>query len=258
MKYATGTLETNTLKLLPGIQSYDVITGVMVMDDGHVWRSKEVCHGHPRGTCNNRLAMPTDIYCYSCEQKYDAECARERMKEKSMSVTENCIAKGMIPADARHWNESSLYAGQYAAFCDINDGNQSVFLHGVPASNLLPVVKKVIGFELSHGRECGFVTAHTLIRSQKEWGIIGKYSSVNLLVIYDVDKGGFTDWNVPILHEVLSARHSKNLRTIMTSEKNGKHIVSMLSEATNREYGKSTLERMSFPGRACRHIEFNG
>jgi len=258
MEFATGTLKPDTLRLLPGIKSYDVISGVMELDDGQVWRSKEFCHGHPFGTCKNRIYDVMEVYCPTCEQKYQDECARERMKEKAQSVIEACIGKGLIPADARNWEKLSLYAAQYSTFCDINEGNQSIFLHGVPASNLLAVVKKVIGHELSRGRECGFVTAHTLIRSQKDWGMIGKFGSANLLVIYDVDKAGFVEWNVPILHEVLSMRHSKGLRTIMTSEKSGKNIVSMLLEATKNQYGKTTLGLLSFPGRACRHIEFNG
>jgi hypothetical protein len=76
-----------------------------------------------------------------------------------------------------------------------------------------------------------------------------------LLVLDDISKMLVTDFSAGELHSLLSERHQSKLRTIVLSERKGNDFAAAMSAKTEKRFGASTVDRLSWKGAAVMAIE---
>ncbi len=222
------------------------------------WRWKTHCYGEPPGSCDRLMTTETQPYCTRCCRDYQRKCAEEAMKEKATSALQHGRDCGALPDDAIAWDRITLYPEQQALAGLIHAANGCAYISGTPGCGKTILAQYLAAKALTAGHSVAFVTAYKMLRSGQNWDLQREFQGAYLLVIDDFDKARWNEYNVPVMHEFLSQRHTKRLRTIITSEINGRGVVKQMTEAQGGRSAKSTLERLSWAGAPCQHLELAG
>jgi len=256
-RLATGGSGNVTLR--DGIASFDVDTGVMILNDGRRWDSYTTCHNQLISGCTRKRADAYDNYCPPCQAEYDAESARQEMEEKYTRMVGEGMALGAIPDDFAKWKPSSLYAWQSAALNECRaDYHRNVWIHGLPGVGKTEVAYHVIHGALSNGYTAAFIDAKELVDTGRQHNRRRAIEGAIVLVIDDLTKMYITEYSASDLHNVLNDRNKNKRRTIITSEKSGAAFAKDLAHKTDGRYGQSTIDRLSWKGNMCKGIEMIG
>jgi len=247
------------LQRLTTIEETDMQAGTMKMRDGRVWHYKRDCYGHPPGACKRRISSEGESYCAACQALVDSEREEQVSADRSAKVISEAIDYGILPGWFASFKAHSLHPWQRAALDQLHarpdcnawigasrgTGKTSVayhYLHQCTRAGVLPM----------------FITASALGDSQCDARLRRFASARELLVIDDAHNMHLSQYSVSALHNVLSARQDKQVRTIITAEISGAKFGEMISAAVGAGKGKSTLDRLSWPKRQCMAITFEG
>jgi DNA replication protein DnaC len=245
--------------LFSGVAALDMEAHIMTLDDGRVWHYLRDCYGHPPGGCIRKQTEAASPYCPECYRDYLAESREVARNETSAKTIDEAISYGLMPAWFAAFQAHSLHPWQRAALDQLHSRNDCCAW--IAASR--GTGKTSVAYHYAHqmtraGIMPMFITAGALCDSQCD-GRLRKFACVApLLLLDDIHNMHLSQYSVAALHNVLSARHDKQVRTIVTSEVSGAKFGEMVSAAVGAGKGKSTLDRLSWPKRQCVAIAFDG
>ena len=228
-----------------------------IFPDGSIWRFETHCYGNPPGSCIRRHTPDTDPYCPTCSLAYEDDVKREKQRERTEAILTAAYDCGALPGDFKRWHKKGLYPWQIAArdALYMND-DCSAWIQGAPGTGKTELAFSIIDMEVKRGKECAFATGREVVSATQEYARRRAYTQYDLLVIDDVDKFNMTEFACSELHYILDRRNRNHIRTVVTSEFSGKRVAQMLGETGH--YGRSTIERLSWPKRPCLKVEMKG
>ena len=259
-RFATG--GSGTVHLMSNVESFDVDTGHMVMDNGMVWDSYTTCFNQRINGCTGRLPNIMDTYCPKCQREQDKIERENDKKDKFTRSVQEAITAGALPDDFETWKPRSLVACQRIALDECNrDYNRNVWIHGLRGRGKTEVTYNVVYGAMRNGFTGAFIEAKHIQDAAREHNLWRHLERAKVLIIDDIGKMPITEYSAGNLHTLLSARNKNHVRTIVTAEDRvvnsavvrltAAQFTKDLGAATDGRYGGSTVERLSWRGNIC-------
>ena len=245
--------------LFTGTKSLDMVNHIMTLDNGRVWHFNRDCYGHPPGDCMRRQHEDTSPYCPECYRAYLSDCAEMQRSDRSAKVIAEAIDYGILPGWFASFKAHSLHPWQRGALDQLHARPDcNAWIGASRGTGKTSVAYHYLYQRTRAGVLPMFITASALGDSQCDAKLRRFASALELLVIDDAHNMHLSPYSVSTLHNVLSARQDKQVRTIITAEISGAKFGEMISAAVGAGKGKSTLDRLSWPKRQCMAITFEG
>jgi DNA replication protein DnaC len=240
--------------------------GCYLDDEGSFhWPDGRINHA---GRCINEIwngctGRRYDIgpYCRKCEREYDEECENERKKEQFERLCAEYESMGLLPRHFSLYKAPGLYAWQSNALNDINsDYGRNVWLTAEHGNGKTEVGKVALWNALRNAVTAAYVDCAGTGLSDMARNHNARHGAARarLLVLDDLSKMLVTDYSAGELHSLLSERHQGKLRTIVLSERKGNDFAAAMSAKTEKRFGASTVDRLSWKGAPVMAIEMHG
>ena len=236
--------------------------GDMHYEDGRIWR---------HGKCFNSIisGCTRDVdwdrggtsYCRACALEYEREMENEQRREMFTRLCAEYESMGLLPKNFANYKAPGLYAWQSQALNDINsDYGRSVWLFADHGNGKTEVGKVALYNALRNAVTAAYVDCAGTGLSDMARNHNARHGAARarLLVLDDVSKMLITDYSAGELHSLLSDRHQNKLRTIVLSERSGKDFAVALAAKTEKRFGASTVDRLSWKGAPVMAIEMRG
>ena len=236
--------------------------GDMHYDDGRIWK---------RGKCLNSIVSGCQrevdwerggtSYCRPCALEYEAQLETESRREAFEGLCAEYESIGLLPRHFSLYKAPGLYAWQSQALNDINsDYGRNVWLYAEHGNGKTEVGKVAILNALKNAVSAAYVDCagtglSDMARNHNARQGAGK---ARLLVLDDLSKMLITDYSAGELHGLLSDRHQRKLRTIILSERSGKDFAAALAAKTEKRFGASTVDRLSWKGAPVMSVQIRG
>lgn len=224
-----------------------------------IWRHSTHCFGHPIGSCSRKLAKYETVYCYQCGTAYAGEMERQSKIDKREQMVSIAIEDGVLPRWFKDWQRLLLTDSQMSCMAAIESNEAvNVWISGQKGRGKTELALHVLNSYVDRCRTVAYATPQTMYESRSNKHLYNALTTVQLLVLDDIDKGTLNQVAIMHLHGVLSERHEARLRTIVTSEHPFGKVSALFSEACGKIAGGSTLDRLRLPKHDILQVELSG
>lgn len=219
------------------------------------WDWKNKCYGHPVGTC--RRQSTEGPYCRYCLDAYIEECKKESLKDKVEEIIRSGYEMGTIPSDYKWFRKTGLYPWQGSALSLIKK-ECSAWICGDPGTGKTHVAYHYMNSLINQGHDVALGTTQAVLDTYKDHFRRNALQRARTLILDDFDKARWNDASAADMHGILDYRMRNHLPTIITAEVSGKVMADRLEIITEKRFGKSTIQRLSWPEGKCLAIHMTG
>lgn len=224
-----------------------------------MWHWKTHCYGSPPGSCGRELLPYEHTLCRACGDRQYHQDEENKRLEKRRAIMTCAIEEGALPRWFKKWQKPALTQSQMMALEQINNNPKScVWIQGLKGRGKTGLACTVIDSYLHMCRTVALTDGAMIAESRRNRTLYNNYTSCDLLVMDDIDKGNLSAWNVAQIHAILNERHNARLRTIVTSEIGIEEVTRLFRDLSTEPHSGSTLDRLRFPQHPCVFIELTG